>query len=69
MSESDEQQPFSPHDMEDRGKEHESSHDGDVASEVGSADFGVAVQERQEEAEVGIAGCVNASGFVCLGSG
>ncbi|CAM9587348.1 unnamed protein product, partial [Ectocarpus sp. 8 AP-2014] len=51
MSESEEQRCVSPHDAEDGEEEHESLHDGEVASEVGNADFGSADQERQEEAE------------------
>ncbi|CAM9721608.1 unnamed protein product [Ectocarpus fasciculatus] len=51
MSESEDQQFVSPHDTEDREEEHESSHDGDVASDFGNADSGSADQERQEEAE------------------
>ncbi|CAN0341812.1 unnamed protein product [Ectocarpus sp. 6 AP-2014] len=51
MSESEELQNFSQHDIEATEKEHESSRDDDVTSEVGNADFRSADQERQKEAE------------------
>ncbi|CAB1103590.1 unnamed protein product [Ectocarpus sp. CCAP 1310/34] len=51
MSDSEEQQKLSQHDVKATGGEHESSRDDDVTSEVGNADFRSADQERQKEAE------------------
>ncbi|CAM9171967.1 unnamed protein product [Ectocarpus sp. 12 AP-2014] len=51
MSESEEKQNFSQHDLEATEVEYESSRDDDVTSEVGNAGFRSADQERKKEAE------------------